>query len=101
MNKQSSWSDQFVNIGYMQKTGYGKSYKARRQAYHESERFVKQWGRKKILYVSQCQVCMNFVAWNKETRKIHLVTKDEFGYWFNDKDFHSFECKIVKKEEQK
>ena len=95
---KSDWSKQFVNIGYMQKNGYGRSYRARREAYHESERYLKIWARKKSLFVSRCQVCDEFVAWNKEIRKIHLVTKDDYGYFFNDKDFHSVQCRIQETE---
>lgn len=90
VKQKSSWEQQFTNIGY-----YRRGYRARREAYHESERFVKMFNRKvPTLWVSRCNVCNQFVGWNKVTRKVHLLTKDDYGYWFNDKDFHSRECRI-------
>ena len=79
------WKDKYVNIGYMS----GK-YRARRQAYNEKERYTKMWQRKEHLYVSQCTLCKSFVAWNKTTRQIHLLTKDQYGYWYNEKDMHVY-----------
>ena len=87
---KTEWEKQFTNIGFMR-----RGYRARREAYHESERFIKMFNRKvPTLWVSRCNFCNRFVGWNKVTRKVHLLTKDSYGYWYNDKDFHNHDCKI-------
>lgn len=79
------WKDKYLDIGYM-----SGRYRARRQAYNEKERYTKMWQRKEHLYVSQCKLCKSFTAWNKVTRQIHLLTKDQYGYWYNEKDMHVY-----------
>ena len=82
---EMKWEDKYINIGYM-----SGRYRARRQAYNEKERYTKMWQRKEHLYVSKCKLCNSFVAWNKTTRQIHLLTKDQYGYWYNEKDMHVY-----------